>query len=93
MTLMNDNKPHCDHPQLSCHRPSENWFVSLFTLGMYMMLYLCQLDIIQGEKHELIIFLSVKDQCIVLFPYTAQNEDELSLLEGQVRLVCSRHLR
>ena len=36
MTLMNDNKPHCDHPQLSCHRPSENWFVSLFTLGLYM---------------------------------------------------------
>ena len=37
--------------------------------------------------------LSVKDQCLVLFPYTAQNEDELSLLEGQVSLVCSCHLR
>ena len=59
-----------------------------------MMLYLCQLDLIHIEKHKIIyIFLSVKDQCIVLFPYTAQNEDELSLLEGQVRLVCSRHLR
>ncbi len=26
----------------------------------------------------------MKEQCIVLFPYTALNEDELSLSEGQV---------
>ena len=26
----------------------------------------------------------MKEQCLVLFPYTAQNEDELTLQEGQV---------
>merc|ERR1719500_2221866 len=32
----------------------------------------------------------VKDQCLVLFPYTAQNEDELSLLEGQLITVITK---
>jgi len=32
----------------------------------------------------------VKEQCVVLFPYTAQNDDELSLEEGQVILILSR---
>ena len=29
----------------------------------------------------------VKEQCLVLFPYTAQNEDELTLEEGQTILI------
>ena len=32
----------------------------------------------------------VKDQCLVLCPYTAQNEDELTLEEGQTVLIISR---
>merc|ERR1719319_449847 len=32
----------------------------------------------------------VKEQCQVLFPYTAQNEDELTLEEGQIVLVISK---
>ena len=89
MTLMNDNKPHCDHPQLSCLKPSENWFVSPHTWELYVF------QVQPHSRREILIplILSVKDQCLVLFPYTAQNEDELSLVEGQVRLVCSCHLR
>ena len=43
-TLMYDNKPHCDHPQLSCLRPSENWFVSLFlpiAYCIWIVYYVC----------------------------------------------------
>ena len=32
-----------------------------------------------------LVIVTVKEQCLVLFPYTAQNEDELTLQEGQVR--------
>merc|ERR1719270_20200 len=32
----------------------------------------------------------VKDQCLVLFPYTAQNEDELTLEEGQLITVITK---
>jgi len=32
----------------------------------------------------------VKDQCMVLFPYTAQNEDELSLAEGQLITIITK---
>ena len=100
MTLMYDNNPHCDHPQLSCLRPSQNWFVSLFlpVASIALELYIINVVLnsvtptLMGETFIHFI-LSVKDQCLVLFPYTAQNEDELSLLEGQVRLVCSCHLR
>jgi len=34
----------------------------------------------------------VKEQCLVLFPYTAQNEDELTLEEGQTILIISREV-
>jgi hypothetical protein len=34
----------------------------------------------------------VKEQCLVLFPYTAQNEDELSLEEGQLITIITRYL-
>merc|ERR550539_1848599 len=32
----------------------------------------------------------VKEQCMVLFPYTAQNEDELSLQEGQLITIITK---
>merc|ERR1719220_747123 len=32
----------------------------------------------------------VKEQCLVLFPYTAQNEDELTLNEGQMITVITK---
>lgn len=35
-------------------------------------------------------FLSVKEQCIVLFPYNAVNDDELSLEEGQLVTIVAR---
>ena len=37
-------------------------------------------------------FLSiiVKEQCVVLFPYTALNDDELSLAEGQIVSVITK---
>lgn len=34
----------------------------------------------------------VKDQCIVLFPYSAQNQDELTLVEGEVITILSRNI-
>ncbi len=34
----------------------------------------------------------VKEQCVVLFPYTALNEDELSLSEGQVINIVSKEV-
>jgi len=34
----------------------------------------------------------VKEQCLVLFPYTGQNEDELSLVEGQTINIISRDI-
>ena len=38
------------------------------------------------------LFLSiiVKEQCVVLFPYTALNDDELSLAEGQIVSVITK---
>ena len=33
---------------------------------------------------------AVKEQCTVLFPYTALNEDELTLVEGQVISIISK---
>lgn len=35
---------------------------------------------------------SVKEQCIVLFPYNAVNDDELSLEEGQIITVVSKEI-
>ena len=35
-------------------------------------------------------FVTVKEQCIVLFPYNAVNEDELSLEEGQLITIVSK---
>ena len=34
----------------------------------------------------------VKEQCIVQFPYTALNEDELSLAEGQIVTIISKEV-
>ena len=34
----------------------------------------------------------VKEQCIVQFPYTALNEDELSLVEGQIVTIISKEV-
>jgi SH3 domain-containing kinase-binding protein 1 len=34
--------------------------------------------------------LAVKEQCVVLFPYAAVNDDELSLAEGQIINVVSK---
>ena len=36
--------------------------------------------------------ISVKEQCVVLFPYTALNDDELSLAEGQIINVVSKEV-
>ena len=36
------------------------------------------------------INISVKEQCMVLFPYMAQNEDELSLQEGQLITIITK---
>ena len=36
------------------------------------------------------INISVKEQCLVLFPYTAQYEDELSLKEGQLITIITK---
>ncbi len=36
--------------------------------------------------------LLVKEQCLVLFPYTALNDDELSLAEGQVINIVAREV-
>ena len=33
---------------------------------------------------------SVKEQCLVVYPYQAINDDELSLAEGQVVTVVSK---
>ena len=37
-------------------------------------------------------YISVKEQCIVLFPYQAVNDDELSLDEGQVITIVSKEI-
>jgi hypothetical protein len=34
----------------------------------------------------------VKEQCIVLFPYNAVNDDELTLEEGQIVAVVSKEV-
>ena len=34
----------------------------------------------------------VKEQCIVQFPYTALNEDELSLAEGKIVTIISKEV-
>ena len=34
--------------------------------------------------------ISVKEQCVVVYPYQAINDDELSLAEGQVVTVVSK---
>jgi len=36
--------------------------------------------------------ISVKEQCVVLFPYTAMNDDELSLLEGQIITIVTKEV-
>ena len=38
----------------------------------------------------LLHYFSVKEQCLVLFPYTALNEDELTLTEGQTVTIISK---
>ena len=35
-------------------------------------------------------FLLISDQVVALFPYTAQNEDELSFLQGDVLIIIDR---
>ena len=37
-----------------------------------------------------LLFIIVKEQCVVLFPYTALNDDELSLAEGQIVSVITK---
>ena len=37
-----------------------------------------------------LVLLSVKEQCVVVYPYQAINDDELSLAEGQIVTVVSR---
>ena len=37
-----------------------------------------------------ISYITVKEQCIVLFPYNAVNDDELTLEEGQIINVVSK---
>ena len=34
--------------------------------------------------------ISVKEQCVVVYPYQAINDDELSLAEGQVVTIVSK---
>lgn len=36
------------------------------------------------------VSISVKEQCIVLFPYNSVNDDELTLEEGQVVTIISK---
>ena len=36
------------------------------------------------------ILFAVRETCLVLFPYNAQNEDELSLQDGQIINIVSR---
>ena len=36
--------------------------------------------------------LSVKEQCVVLFPYNAVNDDELTLEEGQTITIVSKEV-
>ena len=35
---------------------------------------------------------SVKEQCVVLFPYVAVNDDELSLQEGEIITIVSKEI-
>ena len=35
---------------------------------------------------------SVKEQCVVLFPYQAVNDDELSLQEGEIITIVSKEI-
>ena len=44
----------------------------------------------KNRFHVEISFVTVKEQCIVLFPYNAVNEDELSLEEGQLITIVSK---
>ena len=37
-----------------------------------------------------LLVLSVKEQCVVVYPYQAINDDELSLAEGQLVTVVSK---
>ena len=39
-----------------------------------------------------LLFFTVKEQCIVLFPYNAVNDDELTLEEGQIVAVVSKEV-
>ena len=39
-----------------------------------------------------VFVFSVKEQCVVLFPYNAVNDDELSLEEGQIVNVVSKEV-
>ena len=44
----------------------------------------------QFYKSFLLHYFPVKEQCLVLFPYTALNEDELTLTEGQTVTIISK---
>ena len=58
-----------------------NWLL----LSILLILYNDALFIDKTRDNQnFCIFFSVKEQCVVLFPYTALNEDELSLAEGQI---------
>ena len=35
---------------------------------------------------------SVREQCVVIFPYTANDEDELTLLEGQIVSIITKEV-
>ena len=42
------------------------------------------------KDYILFYFFSVKEQCVVLFPYNAVNDDELTLEEGQMVTIVSK---
>ena len=44
------------------------------------------------DSNTFLLKIPVKEQCIVQFPYTALNEDELSLAEGQIVTIISKEV-
>ena len=63
----------------------------LFSLNVLHISYLCP-NCLEINKTSILqtINISVKEQCLVLFPYTAQEEDELSLKEGQLITIITK---
>ena len=46
--------------------------------------------LVMCNEYQQDFFITVKEQCIVLFPYNAVNEDELTLEEGSIVNVVSK---